>query len=73
MGRIASRVDLRAAAYAENRAAMLDALAEIDDLQARVVRGGGSGDADKDARAVAKLRSRGKLLPRERIGLLLDR
>ncbi len=71
--RIASRVDVRAAAYADNRAAMLAALAEIDQLAARVVRGGGSGDADKDARAVAKLRSRGKLLPRERVGLLLDR
>ena len=53
--------------------AMLDALAEIDTLTAQVVRGGGSGDPAKDARSVAKLRSRGKLLPRERIGLLLDR
>jgi acetyl-CoA carboxylase carboxyltransferase component len=73
VARIASRVDVRSTAYAENRAAMLEALAEIDTLTAQVVRGGGSGDAAKDARSVAKLRSRGKLLPRERIGLLLDR
>ena len=73
MARIATRVDVRSTAYAENRAAMLDALAEIDGLTAQVVRGGGSGDAAKDARSVAKLRGRGKLLPRERIGLLLDR
>jgi acetyl-CoA carboxylase carboxyltransferase component len=73
VARIASRVDVRSTAYAENRSAMLDALAEIDALTAQVVRGGGSGDPAKDARSVAKLRSRGKLLPRERIGLLLDR
>ncbi len=73
MSRIASRVDVRATSYGENRAAMLDALAEIDALHARVVRGGGSGDAAKDAAAVARLRGRGKLLPRERIALLLDR
>jgi acetyl-CoA carboxylase carboxyltransferase component len=73
VARIASRVDVRAAAYADNRAAMLEMLAEIDGLHARVVAGGGSGDPAKDARSVAKLRSRGKLLPRERIGLLLDR
>jgi acetyl-CoA carboxylase carboxyltransferase component len=73
VGRIVSRLDVRGSAYAENRAASLDALAEIDELTARVVRGGGSGDADKDATSVARLRGRGKLLPRERIGLLLDR
>ena len=73
MARIASRVDVRSTAYADNRAAMLDALAEIDALTAQVVRGGGSGDPAKDARSVAKLRGRGKLLPRERIELLLDR
>ena len=49
MGRISSRVDTRSSTYADNRAAMLEALAEIDELQARVVRGGGSGDAAKDA------------------------
>jgi len=61
-----SRVDLRSEEYASNRAAMLAALDELSGLHQRAVAGGGE-------RAVAKLRSRGKLLPRERIGLLLDR
>ena len=73
MGRIASRADVRGSAYADNRAAMLEALAEIDRLTAQVVRGGGTSDDAKAAKAVAKLRGRGKLLPRERIGLLVDR
>jgi acetyl-CoA carboxylase carboxyltransferase component len=73
VGRIASRVDVRGSAYADNRAAMLEALAEIDRLTAQVVRGGGTSDDAKAAKAVAKLRGRGKLLPRERIGLLIDR
>jgi acyl-CoA carboxylase subunit beta len=45
---------------------MLEALAEIEALQAQVAAGGGD-------RSVARLRERGKLLPRERIRLLLDR
>jgi len=75
VSRIASRVDPRSEVYAANRAAMLEALAEIASLQDAVVAGGGSGgsDPDKDAAAVARLRGRGKLLPRERIGLLVDR
>ncbi len=73
MARIVSRADLRSPAYAENRAAMLGALDELEGLASSVVRGGGSGDVAKDARSVAKLRGRGKLLPRERIGLLIDR
>ena len=73
MARIASRVDLRSPAYADNRAAMLEALGEIDALTAQVVRGGGTSDDAKAAKSVAKLRGRGKLLPRERIGLLVDR
>ncbi len=60
-----SHVDVRSEAYAANRAAMADALAEIARLQQRAVDGGGE-------RAVARLRSRGKLLPRERVELLLD-
>ena len=35
--------------------------------------GGGTADPEKNARTVARHRARGKLLPRERIGLLLDR
>ncbi len=73
MARIVSRADLRSPAYAENRAAMLGALDELEGLASSVVRGGGSGDVAKDSRSVAKLRGRGKLLPRERIGLLIDR
>ena len=73
MALIASRVDLRSSSYADNRAAMLEAISEIDSLTAQVVRGGGSSDDGKAATSVAKLRSRGKLLPRERIGLLIDR
>jgi acetyl-CoA carboxylase carboxyltransferase component len=60
-----SRVDPRAETFRANREAMLAALAEIDALQQQVVAGGGE-------KAVARARSRGKLLPRERIGLLLD-
>jgi acetyl-CoA carboxylase carboxyltransferase component len=76
MARIASRVDVRSPAYADNRAAMLAALEQVDALQARVVRGGNAvsaEDTEKAARTVARHRARGKLLPRERIGLLLDR
>jgi acetyl-CoA carboxylase carboxyltransferase component len=47
-------------------------LSEVDRLQEEVTRGGGSGDREKDARTVARHRGRGKLLPRERISLLLD-
>ena len=67
-----SRVDTRSETYAENRAAMLDALAEVDRLKRQVVAGGGSGDPDKSARTVARHRGRGKLLPRERFSLLVD-
>ncbi|HEY5185610.1 MAG TPA: carboxyl transferase domain-containing protein [Actinomycetes bacterium] len=60
-----SHVDVRSETYAANRAAMQDALGEVARLQQRAVDGGGE-------KAVARLRSRGKLLPRERIELLLD-
>ena len=66
-----SRLD--PAVTAANRAAMLEALAEIDTLLAKVIAGGGSSDPEKNARTVARHRGRGKLLPRERINLLLDR
>ncbi|MBI1377882.1 MAG: acyl-CoA carboxylase subunit beta [Frankiales bacterium] len=75
MARLATRLDPRSPEHAATRAALLEALEEIARLQAAVVGGGGSGGADpaKDAAAVARLRRRGKLLPRERIALLLDR
>ena len=67
-----TRVDPRSAVFVENRAAMLTALADIDELLATVVGGGGSTDPEKNARSVARLRKRGKMLPRERIAGLLD-
>lgn len=51
---------------------MADSIAQIDDLLRQVTRGGGTPDTAKAERSVARLRSRGKLLPRERIEHLLD-
>ena len=48
-----------------NRAAMLAKLADLDDQHAVAVAGGGE-------RSVERHRKRGKLLPRERIELLID-
>ncbi len=59
--------------FVANRAALLDALADIERLYGRITAGGGAADPEKAARTVARHRGRGKLLPRERIGLLLDR
>ena len=58
--------------FTANRDAMLTALHEIQQLQAKVAAGGGSGDPEKNARTIARHRKRGKLLPRERIAYLLD-
>ncbi len=69
---IRSRVDPNDGSFAANRDAMLAALAEVEELQAQVVAGGGSPDPDKNARSVARHRGRGKMLPRERIDVLLD-
>jgi acyl-CoA carboxylase subunit beta len=52
--------------YLTNREAMLVALQSLQSLQQQVVAGGGE-------RQVARHRERGKLLPRERIDLLVDR
>lgn len=67
-----TRVDPRSSDFLANAEAMQAALAEIDTLVAQVTGGGGSTDADKNARSVARLRGRGKQLPRERIMGLLD-
>jgi acyl-CoA carboxylase subunit beta len=67
-----STIDPRSDLFAANREAMLAALAEIDGLYGRITAGGGTGDPERNARTVARHRSRGKLLPRERITLLLD-
>ncbi len=69
---IRSRIDGGDPVFAANRAAMLAAIDEVDALQAKVVAGGGSPDPDKNARSVARHRKRGKMLPRERIDILLD-
>jgi acyl-CoA carboxylase subunit beta len=58
-------VDRRDEAFVANRDAMLAQLAEIDGLLHQASLGGGE-------RAIARHKSRGKLLIRERIALLLD-
>jgi acetyl-CoA carboxylase carboxyltransferase component len=65
-------VDPRSETFRDNRDAMTAALAEIEALNATVVAGGGSSNPEKAAKAVARHRDRGKLLPRERIAALLD-
>jgi acetyl-CoA carboxylase carboxyltransferase component len=65
-------VDTTSEAFAPNREAMLAALSQIDGLLEQVTRGGGTSDAAKAAKSVARLRKRNKLLPRERIAYLLD-
>ena len=68
-----THVDPRSAEFAANREALLAALADLDALYGQMTAGGGTDDPVKNARTVARHRSRGKLLPRERISLLLDR
>jgi acyl-CoA carboxylase subunit beta len=67
-----THVDPRTADFAANRDAFLDAIGELDRLNEQLVAGGGTSDADRNARTVSRHRGRGKLLPRERISLLLD-
>ncbi|HEY3185524.1 MAG TPA: carboxyl transferase domain-containing protein [Gaiellaceae bacterium] len=63
---LANRVEPGSETFATNRAAQLEKLAEIDEQLAEARAGGGP-------RYVERHRARGKLLPRERIELLLDR
>lgn len=65
MAVLRSHLDLRNDAFAQNRAAMLALVQQVKELQDKVVEGGGD-------RYVQRHRERGKLLPRERIDLLLD-
>jgi len=60
-----SALDPATSAYAENREAALLRLVELDAEQAKAVAGGGPKYAERHHR-------RGKLLPRERIELLID-
>lgn len=61
-----SEFDPASAAALANREAMLASLADLDAEYAKLPEAGG-------ARAVARHRARGKLLPRERVELLIDR
>jgi acetyl-CoA carboxylase carboxyltransferase component len=60
-----STLDTAGVEFTTNRQVMLDKLAEIEAEHAKALSGGGE-------RYVARHRGRGKLLPRERIELLLD-
>ncbi|MEU4208443.1 carboxyl transferase domain-containing protein [Streptomyces sp. NPDC026206] len=65
MSVLPSALDAAGPGYAANRAAMLAGLAAIDAEHAKAVAGGGE-------KYTARHRARGKLLPRERVELLLD-
>jgi 3-methylcrotonyl-CoA carboxylase beta subunit len=65
MSIIETRIDTRGAEFAHNREWMLGLVAELEQRQAQAREGGGE-------RGARKFRERGKLLPRERVELLLD-
>jgi acetyl-CoA carboxylase carboxyltransferase component len=60
-----STLDTASAEFAANRDAMLAALRALDEEHAKALAGGGE-------KSVARHRRRGKLLPRERVELLVD-
>jgi acetyl-CoA carboxylase carboxyltransferase component len=60
-----SALDTGSPEYAQDRSAMLTSVAELEELAQTVIAAGGE-------KAVARHRSRGKLLARERVDLLLD-
>ena len=66
MAILSSRLDVRSDTYRENRAALLEQVEQLEQQQAIVRAGGG-------ARYVERHRTRGRMLPRERIELLVDR
>ncbi len=63
---LSTAVDPRASSYLDNQSAMLDRLAELDDALNTARAGGGE-------KYVTRHHARGRLLPRERIELLVDR
>src|SRR5689334_21475750 len=65
MSIIESRLNPRSAEFVANREAMLRLIAELEERQVQARAGGGE-------RSVRRHRERGKLLPRERLELLLD-
>ena len=64
MPQIQSRLDPHSEAFARNRAAMLTAIEQVQQLEQNLL--------NKAAEAKAKFDKRGQLLPRERLNLLLD-
>ncbi|TDV45835.1 geranyl-CoA carboxylase beta subunit [Pseudomonas helmanticensis] len=64
MPQIQSLLDPHGEAFARNRAAMLAAIAQVQQLEQNLL--------NKAAEAKAKFDKRGQLLPRERLNLLLD-
>jgi len=62
--RFESRLDTGSAAFADNREHLLSLVAQHDELRART--------ASASAKAGPRFAKRGQLLPRERLGLLLD-
>ena len=64
MAQIQSRLDPHSEAFARNRAAMLTAIEQVQQLEQNLL--------NKAGEAKAKFDKRGQLLPRERLNLLLD-
>ncbi len=64
MPQIQSRLDPHSEAFARNRAAMLTAIEQVQQLEQNLL--------NKAAEAKARFDKRGQLLPRERLNLLLD-
>lgn len=61
---IQSEIDVHSSEFADNREAMLQAVASFREIEQKAL--------DKAAEAKAKFDKRGQLLPRERLSLLLD-
>ncbi|MBK5116562.1 MAG: acyl-CoA carboxylase subunit beta, partial [Thermoleophilia bacterium] len=66
MAILKTRIDTGSALYAENREQMLGRLEKLADEQAKACLGGGE-------QKIARHHDRGRMLPRERIEMLLDR
>jgi acetyl-CoA carboxylase carboxyltransferase component len=63
---LSTAIDPRTSSYLDNRGAMMERLAELDDALRAARAGGGE-------RYVTRHHARGRLMPRERIELLVDR
>ena len=63
---LSTAVDPRAPSYLDNRGAMLERLSELNEALSQARAGGGE-------KYVTRHHARGRLLPRERIELLVDR